>query len=158
MPRYLRIISLLETPCALCLYVFSIFVLIFRCWTAAFAASCQQGGGHSHTFYAHIFMLFLCVLYFSFTYSSIFRERESSETILLFSDSGGSEVEPCEDGARPVTGSLFIGPRSLFSIGAKPKESSFSLEAGGNIFVRNLSSFRPAGFTSAVHPFPLYNV
>ena len=46
---------------------------------------------------AHIlcthFMLFLCVLYFLFTHSSIFRERESSETILLFSDSGGSEVE-----------------------------------------------------------------
>ena len=40
-------------------------------------------------------------------------------------------MEPCEDGARPVTGSLFIGPRSLFSIGAKPKESSFCLEAGG---------------------------
>ena len=50
-------------------------------------------------------------------------------------------MEPCEDGARPVTGSLFIGPRSLFSIGAKPKESSFSLEAGGNIFIRNLSLF-----------------
>ena len=68
-------------------------------------------------------------------------EKESSETILLFSDSGGSEVEPCEDGARPVTGSLFIGPRSLFSIGAKPKELRFSLEAGGNIFVRNFSPF-----------------
>jgi len=48
-------------------------------------------------------------------------------------------VEPCEGGARPVTGSLFIGPRSLFSIGAKPKELRFSLEAGGNIFVRNFS-------------------
>ena len=59
-------------------------------------------------------MLFLCVLYFSFTYSSIFRERESSETILLFSDSGGSEVEPREDGARPVTGSPFIGPPEPF--------------------------------------------
>jgi len=153
MPRYLRIISLLETPCALCLYVFSILVLIFRCWTAAFTASCQQGGGHSHILCTH-FMLFLCVLSFLFTHSSIFRERESSETILLFSDSGGSEVEPCEDGARPVTGSLFIGPRSLFSIGAKPKESSFSLESGGNIFIRNLSLFRPAGFTPLVHPFP----
>ena len=70
------------------------------------------------------FMLFLCVLYFLFSHSSIFRERESSETILLFSDSGGSEVEPCEDGARPVTGSLFIGPRSLFFLlapGVNPK-------------------------------------
>ena len=63
-------------------------------------------------------------------------------------------MEPCEDGARPVTGSPFIGPRSLFSIGAKPKELSFSLEAGGNIFVKNLSPFRPAGFTPTVHSFP----
>ena len=63
-------------------------------------------------------------------------------------------MEPCEDGARPVTGSLFIGPRSLFSIGAKPKESSFSLEAGGNIFVRNLSPFRPASFTPTFYSFP----
>ena len=46
-------------------------------------------------------------------------ERESSETILLFSDSGGSEVEPCEDGTKtvlghaswPVTESLFIDAR-----------------------------------------------
>jgi len=110
--------------CALSVYMCYLFCPHCGCWTAAFAASCQQGGGHSHTFYAHIFMLFLCVLYFSFTYSSIFRERESSETILLFSDSGGSEVEPCEDGARPVTGSPFIGPPEPFFLFArcKPKE------------------------------------
>ena len=129
--------------CALSVYMCYLFCPHFGCWTAAFAASCQQGGGHSHTFYAHIFMLFLCVIYFSFTYSSIFRERESSETILLFSDSGGSEVEPCEDGARPVTRSPFIGPPEPFFLFArcKPIELSFSLEARGNIFIRNLLSF-----------------
>jgi len=76
MPRYLRIISLLENPCDLCLYVSSIFVLIFRCWTAAFAASCQQGGGHSHTFYAHILCYFYVFSIFS-SHTPLSFERES---------------------------------------------------------------------------------
>ena len=52
-----------------------------------------------------------------------------------------SEVEPCEDGARPVTGSLFIGPRSLFSIGAKPKESSFFFGGQGGTYLLGICPF-----------------
>ena len=51
----------------------------------------------TRTHFMHTFYVILCVLSFLFTHSSIFRERESSETILLFSDSGGSEVEPVLD-------------------------------------------------------------
>ena len=58
----------------------------FGCCPASHAASCQQGGGSTRT---HCLCIFMCCL---FSHSSIFREKESSETILLFSDSGGSEV------------------------------------------------------------------
>ena len=72
-----------------------------------------------------------------------------------------SEVEPCEDGARPVTGSLFIDPRSLFSIGAwcKPKELIFFFGGrGGEIHL--LEFFSPSRLTSlapTLHPFTMYD-
>ena len=70
--------------------VLSMFVIYvcphFGCCPASYAASCQQGGGSTRT---HCLCIFMCCL---FSHSSIFREKESSETILLFSDSGGSEV------------------------------------------------------------------
>ena len=50
---------------------FSIFVLIFGCCTAALAASCQQGGGHSHTF----LLFFMCSLFSLHTLLYLSRER-----------------------------------------------------------------------------------
>ena len=41
----------------------------------------------------------VCFLFFS-SHTPLSFERESSETILLFSDSGGSEVGWCEDSTR----------------------------------------------------------
>ena len=72
-----------------------LFLSSFWCWPAACAASCQQGGGSTRTH----FLCFLCFLFFSL-HTPLSFERESSETILLFSDSGGSEVGQCEDGTR----------------------------------------------------------
>ena len=68
-------------------HVCSLFLSSFWCWPAACAASCQQGGGSTRT---HC-LYFLCFLLFS-SHTSLSFERESLETILLFSDSGGSEV------------------------------------------------------------------
>ena len=47
----------------------------------------------------HTLYVFMCCVFFS-SHTPLSFERESSETILLFSDSGGSEVEPCEDSTR----------------------------------------------------------
>ena len=127
---------------ALCLYVLSILSSFLGVGRLPLLHPVNREAV-TRTFYAHIFMLFLCVLYFSFTYSSIFRERESSETILLFSDSGGSEVEPCEDGARPVTGSPFIGPPEPFfySHGVNPKNEVFLWRPGGTYLLEICSPF-----------------
>jgi len=67
----------------LCSYTHA-YMASFWCWQASYTVSCQQGGGSTRPYF--LFSIFL------FTHSSFFRERESSETILLFSDSGGSEV------------------------------------------------------------------
>ena len=83
----------------LCLYLYLLVIILvlyfcphFGCWPAACAASCQQRGGSTRT----NFLYFLRFLFFiSHTHLSF--ERESSETILLFSDSGGSEVGVCEN-------------------------------------------------------------
>ena len=47
----------------------------------------------------HTIYLFMCCVFFS-SHTPLSFERELLETILLFSDSGGSEVEPCEDSTR----------------------------------------------------------
>ena len=68
-----------------CLFSYThAYMASFWCWQASYTVSCQQGGGSTRPYF--LFSIFL------FTHSSFFRERESSETILLFSDSGGSEV------------------------------------------------------------------
>ena len=57
----------------------------------------------------HTIYLFMCCVFFS-SHTPLSFERESSETILLFSDSGGSEVEPVKivlgRASWPVTGNL----------------------------------------------------
>ena len=57
----------------------------------------------------HTIYLFMCCVFFS-SHTPLSFERESSETILLFSDSGGSEVEHVKTvlghASRPVTGNL----------------------------------------------------
>ena len=66
---------------------FSIFVLILGvAWLRLLHPVNREAVTRTH------FLLFLCVLCFLFTHSSICGEEESSETILLFGDSGGSEV------------------------------------------------------------------
>ena len=47
----------------------------------------------------HTLYVCMCCVFFS-SHTPLSFEKESSETILLFSDSGGSEVEPCEDSTR----------------------------------------------------------
>ena len=65
----------------------------------------------------HTLYVFMCCVFFS-SHTPLSFERESSETILLFSDSGGSEVEHVEivlgHASWPVVCGSLIGPRSLF--------------------------------------------
>ena len=124
MPRYLRIISLLENPCDLCLYVSSIFVLIFRCWTAAFTASCQQGGGHSHTFYAHILCYFYVFSLFS-SHTPLPFERKSRQKRFSYS----ATREAAKWGSvKTVPGSRFSCNRRVFLGRPLWTAASFSLK------------------------------
>ena len=65
----------------------------------------------------HTIYLFMCCVFFS-SHTPLSFERESSETILLFGDSGGSKVEHVEivlgHASWPVVCGSLIGPRSLF--------------------------------------------
>ena len=71
-------------------YLCSLFLFSFWCWPASCAESCQQGGGSTRTHFLYFLCFYVLCIFSSHTPLSF--ERESSETILLFSDSGGSEV------------------------------------------------------------------
>ena len=98
-PWFIREACCTSSQCAFCLSLF-----IFVCLATPTPIWPHFGVGRLHTLYpvnreavplVHIFCFLFSYFLFSiflFTHSSFFRERESSETILLFSDSGGSEV------------------------------------------------------------------
>ena len=69
----------------------------------------------------HTIYLFMCCVFFS-SHTPLSFERESSETILLFSDSGGSEVEHVKivlgHASCPVVRDLLLVSGALFSFGA----------------------------------------
>ena len=72
-------------------YLCSLFLSSFWCWPASCADSCQQEGGSTRTHFLCFYVLFIS------SHTPLSFERESPETILLFSDSGGSEIGECGD-------------------------------------------------------------
>ena len=90
----------------------------------------------------HTIYLFMCCVFFS-SHTPLSFERESSETILLFSDSGGSEVEPVKivlgHVSWPAIWGSLIGLRSFFLLAPSvPPESRVFLRPR---YPRNFPSF-----------------
>ena len=83
------------THCAFSIFCCLLFVLIVGvAWLHMMNPVNREAVPLVHTIY-----LFMCCVFFS-SHTPLSFERESSETILLFSDSGGSEVEHVKDCTR----------------------------------------------------------
>ena len=126
--RYGRLGSYL-TLLALCMCLYFYFLVIpfvfyfcpyFGCWRAAFAASCQQGGGSTRTHFCY----FLCSLFFS-SQTPLFFERESRQKRFSYSATReAAKWDRCEDGAwvtvSPVTAASLLEKSRSWSIVSRP--------------------------------------
>ena len=115
------------THCAFSIFCCLLFVLIVGvAWLHMMNPVNREAVPLVHTIY-----LFMCCVFFS-SHTPLSFERESSETILLFSDSGGSKVEHVEivlgHASWPVIWGSLIGLRSFFLLAPSvPPESRFFL-------------------------------